>query len=112
MSSNNFFIKQDDTSPELEVTLYDEEGGNLINLLGSTVVFNMRNKNTGEVKVARGSCTLVDAENGVVKYPWQSGDTEDFGAFYGEFEVTYADSSVETFPNRNYIIVLIGDDIG
>ena len=51
--------------------------------------------------------TIVDEENGVVRYDWQSGDTDTPGTYYVEFEVTYQDLSVETFPNNTNETVLI-----
>jgi hypothetical protein len=39
-------------------------------------------------------------------------DTAEVGSYLAEFEVTYTDSTVETFPNDKYIRVEIIDDIG
>lgn len=39
-------------------------------------------------------------------------DTDTAGRFEAEFEVTYADGAVETFPNDGFIVVQIGPDIG
>ena len=42
---------------------------------------------------------------------WLAGDTSDIGSYQAEFEVTYADGNVETFPNSRYINVEIIDNI-
>lgn len=49
--------------------------------------------------------------SGIVRYDWSADDTNAIGSYQAEFEVTYADASVETFPNRGYIRVEIIDDI-
>jgi hypothetical protein len=51
--------------------------------------------------------TIVDDTNGVVQYDWQVGDTDTVGAYYVEFQVTYSDASVETFPNNGSKIVSV-----
>jgi len=105
-----FYIKQNDTSPAIQATVKDGSG-NAINVTGASVVFNMRTV-SGTVKVDRGAGTVVDGAAGQVKYQWQVGDTDTTGVYEAEFEVTYADSTVETFPNKGYIKVKIEDDIG
>jgi hypothetical protein len=92
-----FSIKQNDTSPSLQATLKDASL-NPIDLTGATVMFHMKSVG-GTVKVDQ-QMTITDATGGVVQYDWQSGDTDTVGTYYVEFEVTYADSSVETFPNN------------
>jgi len=92
-----FSIKQNDTSPSLQATLKDASL-NPIDLTGATVMFHMKSVD-GTVKVDR-QMTITNEAGGVVQYDWQSGDTDTVGTYYVEFEVTYADSSVETFPNN------------
>jgi hypothetical protein len=106
---STFYIKQNDTSPELQITCQDY-AGDAVNVAGSTIRFHMRNKQTGEVQVDEAG-SIVDGANGVVKYSWSAGDTDTIGNFSAEFEVTYSDSSVETFPNNGFITVIVLDDI-
>jgi hypothetical protein len=84
--------------------------GTAVNISGATVRFSMR-KISGEVVVSRAAATVVDATTGSVRYNWQAADTANAGAFQAEFEVTYSDDSVETFPNDGYIPVIITDDV-
>ena len=92
-----FSIKQNDTSPSLQATLKDS-AQTPVDLTGATVMFHMKSVD-GTIKVDR-QMTVTNAAGGVVQYDWQSGDTDTVGTYYVEFEVTYADSSVETFPNN------------
>lgn len=93
----SFFIKQNDTSPSLLATLKDFDG-NTINLTGATVRFHMKDLN-GTVKIDQ-PMTVPNPTLGMVRYDWVVGDTDTVGTYYVEFEVTYADNSVETFPNN------------
>jgi hypothetical protein len=38
-------------------------------------------------------------------------DTNTAGTYYGEVEVTYADNTVETFPNNGYFTIIIKEDL-
>jgi len=102
----DFFLKQNDTSPALEYTLSP-----LTNLSGASVVFNMTDSD-GVVKVNRQAAVVDDAVNGVVQYLWQAADTDTAGLFLAEFEVTFADATVETFPNATDIGVSVAADSG
>lgn len=99
-----FSIKQNDTSPSLQATLKDASQ-TPINLNGATVMFHMKSVD-GTIKVDA-EMTITDEDNGVVQYDWQSGDTDTVGTYYVEFEVTYADASVETFPNNGNKVVTV-----
>ena len=98
-------LKQNNTSPVLQTTLLDGDG-NAVNLTGATVTFTMIDDD-GVAKVSDGSVTLVDAVNGIVKYAWSAADTDTVGEFSASFEVTYSDTTVETFPISSYIRVSI-----
>ena len=104
-----FYIKQNDTGPAMLATLQDASG-NAINLVGASVRFHMRSVMGGN-PVVDAAATVVTAASGIVRYNWLSADTNTIGSYQAEFEVTYADASVETFPNDSYIAVEIIDDI-
>jgi len=104
-----FYIKQNDTRPILAATLIDGDGS-AVNLDGATVAFKMRKVST-TVSVVDASATIADATNGEVTYTWSASDTATVGEYEGEFQVTYADSGIQTFPNSNYIEIEITDDI-
>lgn len=105
-----FSIKQNDTAPSLRATLLDGDG-NPVNLSGSTVRFHMRLLGQTAIVVNQ-SATLIDAANGIAQYNWVAADTDTIGSYQAEFEVTYANGTIETFPNDGYIRVEIIDDIG
>lgn len=105
----SFYIKQNDTQPALQVVLEDGSG-NPINLDGASVRFLMRAIGGTTAKV-NASATVVSAVSGVVRYSWSAADTDTVGNYQAEFEVTYSDNSIETFPNDGYLRIEITDDI-
>lgn len=103
-----FYIKRNDTSPAISGTCQDADG-NAIDLSGAAVRFHMFDQYGNEVVDA--AATIISAAAGTVKYEWQAADTDVAGFFHSEFEVTYSDSSIETFPNYGYQKVHVYEDL-
>ena len=105
-----FEITQNDTSPSLTATLYENAALTTpVDLDGATVVFWMRSMDNATL-VDDQSVTVVSAANGQVRYDWQSGDTDTVGKHYAKFKVTFADGKVGHFPNFENINVTIYSD--
>lgn len=104
-----FSIKQRDTSPSLLADLTPSD----VDITGATgVVFNMRPRGSMTPTISRATAVIVTPTGPArLRYNWQAGDTATAGQYLGEFEVTRADGSVETFPNKSYIEIIIEDDI-
>ena len=105
-----FYLKRNDTTPAIRATLKDGDG-NVINLADATVRFHMRAIDSATAAVDAAGSVVSPAANGVVEYAWDAADTTTAGMYSAEFEVTYSDGSIETFPNSDYIRVEIVDDI-
>lgn len=103
-----FFIKRNDTSPAFQAALKDRDDA-IVDLSGATVRFHM--ETLDGTNLIDAAATVVNATGGIAKYVWASGDTASAGTFKAEFEVTYADNSVETFPNWGYQKVKIDEDL-
>lgn len=103
-----FTLKQNDTSPSIQATLKNASGS-AVDLSGATVKFHVKSVD-GTLKINQ-TATLVDEDNGVVKYDWQAGDTDTVGTYYAEFQVSYADLTTETFPNNDNIVILIKSEL-
>ncbi len=104
-----FRIKTNDTSPKLAVTLEDALG-NPVGLAGCAARFHMKAFGASSLKVDA-LADIYDEDSGIVDYAWQAGDTDTAGTYYGEIEVTYADNTVETFPNNGYFTIIITQDL-
>lgn len=104
-----FYIKRNDTSPSMLATLQDANG-DAADITAASVRFHLRPISSQAVTVDE-EATIVTALDGLVRYDWQAADTATIGSYQAEFEVTYADTTVETFPNDGYIRVEIISDI-
>lgn len=104
-----FNIKQNDTSPSLGAQLLDGSK-QIIDLTGASVRFHMKIAGGSAVAVD-GAATVSNAAEGRVQYEWAAGDTTTAANYQGEFEVTYPNGTVETFPNSGYIVVRVIPEI-
>lgn len=94
-----FTMKSGDTGPALFVVLYGADGVTPQDLTGCTIKFNMARG--GTVVVDHGAMSIVGAPaNGTVKYSW--GATDSATPAVGndmEYEVTFPDTTIVTWPN-------------
>lgn len=104
--TETFFIKRGDTSPAIRYLL--QPSG--VNLAGSTVRFQMRERG-GAMTLNAPAVVTIPTGTPTVGYDWQSDNTAEAGQFEAEFEVTYADGTVETFPNNGFLNVRIAEDV-
>ena len=101
-------IKRNDTAPPFTATCTDS-AGDAIDISNSTVRFHMKDS-SGTVKVDA-AADIVSGPAGTVRYDWIAADTDQVGTFKAEVEVTFADSTVRTFPTSNEATVRIRGDI-
>jgi hypothetical protein len=99
-----FYIKQNDTSPSVLATLKDANN-TPVNLTASNVRIHMTDI-TGVVKIDS-AVEVINAQSGIIRYDWEAADTDTAGTYYVEFEVTYTDGAIETFPNTGKEVVII-----
>lgn len=105
----DFTMKANDTRPAIQATL-SAAATDVI----SSVKFLMSDS-TGTLKVnAAGSIVTQPSSTsgGVVKYQWVANDVNTAGNYRGEFQVTFNDSRIETYPNSAYIAISILPDLG
>lgn len=103
--SQTFTIKRGDTSPELVYTLSPA-----VSLAGASVVFNAVQR-YGDGKIERAPASIIDSE-GVIGMAFTSEQTAIAGIYRAEFEVTFSDGSIETYPNADYLLLNIVPDLG
>ena len=102
-------IKQGDLYPPIEATLSDANGA--VDLTGASVRFIMLRRR-GRVELVNADATIMDAATGSIRYQWVAGDTDEVGDHLAEFEVTFADTRVATWPNGGHLIVSVVRDLG
>ena len=106
-----FEIKRNDTKPYLAATLQDSVGSALDLTNTSSISFNLSTNDNQFTSVLSGACVTTGLSGaGTVEYQWQASDTNRSGLYLGEFEVTYADSSILTLPSDHSLVVKINED--
>lgn len=100
-------IKKNDTRDAIKATLSNESGP--VNLTDATVRFLMSKR--GTIKVDR-QAQIQDASAGIVWAIFETGDTDETGLFQAEFEVSFSDGRIGTFPSDGYILIQIINDLG
>ena len=104
--TDTFFIKRGDTSPAIRFAL--EPVATI--LTGATVRFKMRMRGGAQVSDAAAQIVMATGTP-TVQYDWMPADTAEAGQFEAEFEVTYPDGAIETFPNAGFIPVRVSEDV-
>lgn len=100
-------LKRNDTKDTISYVM-TYANGTVVNLTGASVRFLMGKGNT---LVTSAAATIVNAANGQVEYTLTEQDTVLDGVFNAEFEVTFSDNKVKTFPSNGYIKVHIQANI-
>lgn len=98
----DFKMKVGDLSPAIQETLP-------FDLAGATVKFRMRDPGSDVVKVDAAATVLSDHRT--ARYQWQGTDSDTRGLFRGEWVVTFSDTTVQTYPARGYMQVLISPNL-
>jgi hypothetical protein len=106
----SFYIKQNDTAPSIEAVLTDSTGRARSMANASQVRFNMSTE-SGTNVISGGIGSIVNANRGIVAYEWVEGDTENTGIHNAEFQITYVNGQIETFPNNGYIKVIVKEEL-
>ena len=99
---STFQMKENDTKPSLYVNLVQD--GSAVDLTGASVAFHMDG-------VINSAAVITDAAGGSVRYDWAAADTATAGSYRAEFQVTFSDGSIETFPNSGYFYVNIAEEL-
>lgn len=91
-------MKQGDLLPS--ITHPCTLAGAPVNLTSATIAFRFRSQAGGMVHTGAG-VVLDPPEAGIVKYDWQTGDTDVPGVYNAEFVATIAGKEI-SFPNAGY----------
>jgi hypothetical protein len=98
-------IKRNDTA----VTLTDAltVGGSPQNLTGAAVSFHM----VSDTTTVTGAASIVSAAAGTVSYTVSATDLAVAGTYQQEWQVTFGDSTVLTFPSNGYNRIVVLPDL-
>jgi hypothetical protein len=99
-------IKSGDTAIEFTSTL--QTNGTAVNLTGATVVMLLK---LGDAAGTSHSATIVSAAAGTVKCVPGGSFPTTAGRYLQEWQVTFSDTTILTFPSDGYNFVVILDDL-
>lgn len=88
-------LVQGDTGIAIRGVITDNDTGSPLNLTGSSVYFQMRQKDDKRYAV-NAACTIVDPVAGTVRYITATNDLNTAGTYLAQFEVHYPDTSIQT----------------
>jgi hypothetical protein len=98
-----FHIGEGDTSPTLDFLV---QPATRI-LTGASATFRWRPVGTTTWANEVPATIPIPTVTPTLRHTWQAGQTNSPGLFEGQFVVTYADLSVETFPNNDFITISV-----
>ena len=111
MAGADFYLKSGDTLPVLNATLQDATGAAVSLVLATAVRFVLVAAGTRQPKL-NAVAAIVNAAAGTVRYAWAAGDTDTPGDYWGEFQVTFNDGTIETFPNDRHLVIRVTAELG
>lgn len=102
-------LKRHDTAP-IFTSLLTDSAGDAVVITGGSVKFKLKNASDGVLKVDA-AAAIVDGPTGSVSYTQSAADVDTAGRFHLEWEVTYSDGTVQTFPTIGTNVVIIHADL-
>lgn len=106
-------MKRHATGPALRIQIKNKSDRLPFDLTGASVKFLMYEVEDDSTltELVNAAATLEDAEEGLVKYEWQAGDTAEIGSHLAEFEITLSGGEKEVYPSKGYIAINIERDL-
>ncbi len=97
--ANTFYLKVDDTYPNIEAILSDTNGP--VDLTGCDVTFRMSLPGVGNKFVEKAAVVVepqTGADIGKVYAEFEDGDTDTPGTYNVEWKVVFPNTKIATFP--------------
>lgn len=102
--------KRGDTAPDFVCVLLD--GTTPVDLTAASVRIFVRRVSTGVLVVDAAGAIVAPATDGRVRYEWGAADLAASGGYVAEWEVTFSDGKIQTFPGRGHLTLEVTDDLG
>lgn len=108
---SSFIIKTGDTLPALEAVLSNSLGPVDLTAASAVKLVLREAGNDGDLVFKKAAAFVSPRTAGTVKYSWASGDTATPGRYVGEFEVTFNDGTIQTFPTADkFPVTMVADN--
>ena len=100
---------RNDLNPSIEATLTRKDGS-IVDLTGCTAKFHLKK---GDILlIDKAAVILTPPTDGKVRFDWTSGDTNITGLCKAEFEITFADAKIFTFPAKDEFYIIFREELG
>jgi len=99
-------MKSGDTLPSLEATLTNAAGLAVDLTTAASVALHVTTMGTRTVVLNEGG-VIVAPTLGQVRFDWDVDDVLPAANYLAEWEVTFNDGSVESFPNNGYFVIRV-----
>lgn len=97
-----FYIAEGNTSPALQSSLKDASGA-AVNLTGNGgVVLDVWDASGAKLVDAQPATIVGAPSEGVVSYQFSAAETAEGGIYLARWTVTFADASIESYPNEGF----------
>jgi hypothetical protein len=113
MTRPDHIVRQGDSGQRIEAVLTDADGV-AINLTGATIRFKMAEITGGTAVLTTAAINVQVTESGAtgaVAYEWLATNTATAGAYLGEWEAIFATGATVTYPNTDYVNILISEQL-
>ncbi len=104
--ANSMQMTVGDTAPSAEGTLKGGVPEAAVDIQSATIAFHMTDSaNQLKINAAANNDQVGDGSDGSkgkVSYDWVAADVDTGGRFIAEWEVTYSDGTIQTFPTPGF----------
>jgi len=107
MTETVYMVKNDTNRP-LEATLTWKDG-TTVDLTGAAAKFHMRKGSA--LLIDKTATILAPPTSGKVQYNWAAGETNVTGVCEAEFEVTFGDGKIATFPAQGFLYIAFREEV-
>jgi hypothetical protein len=104
-------MKRHDRRPSLRIVVKDKDTGDPFDFTDVTSAKFLMVDEDGTLVVDSAAAIESPVTAGILRYDWNSGDTDTEGEYRAEFELTYSGGEKLTVPNASDIIVRIYADL-
>lgn len=99
-----------DTGPPIRDTLVADDDP--VDVTGASVEIHITKPDDSEVSDdTDGNVAIEDAGGGQLRYEFQTGDLDQEGRYLYEWEVTFADDTIQTYPSNDERAIWVREEL-
>lgn len=107
----DFVIRQGDTAPRISQPLTDPITGAPVEAFGAEVRLHLHGLTIVDDRDLTGATDPLAESGNVVYYDWTTDDTQLAGYYSAEWQLTFGDGRVQTFPNIGVFLVQVVEQV-